>query len=112
MVCSAEFVIGRCGLDDWADGNEVLKARKKIHLIEAPSNWKSIILIGHTRIGPFTIVEGNNRIVAYMSSNRNGLDVPVYVGLGLVPCIVENGEADAAIARLRSFRLLSKSVVV
>src|ERR1700730_5928458 len=31
---------------------------------------------------------------------------------GLVPCIVENGEADAAIARLRSFRLLSKSVVV
>src|SRR3984893_16983239 len=32
--------------------------------------------------------------------------------LGLVPCIVENGEADAAIARLRSFRLLSKSVVV
>jgi len=31
---------------------------------------------------------------------------------GLVPCIVENGEADAAIARLRSFRLLSKSIVV
>src|SRR6202011_4325443 len=31
--------------------------------------------------------------------------------VGLVPCIVENGEADAAIARLRSFRLLSKSVV-
>jgi hypothetical protein len=78
-------IIGRCGLDDWADGNEVLKARKKIHLIEAPSNWKSIILIGHTRIGPFTIVEGNNRIVAYMSSNRNGLDVPVYVGLSEMP---------------------------
>src|SRR3984893_16783757 len=36
----------------------------------------------------------------------------VAVGFGLVPCIVENGEADAAIARLRSFRLLSKSVVV
>jgi hypothetical protein len=44
---------------------------------------------------------------------RTGLGSNAMIlALGDVPSIVENGEADAAIRRLRSFSALSKSAVV
>jgi hypothetical protein len=78
-------VVGRCGWDDPAgqDRNEVFKVaeRKNKQLLSAPSEWKSICLWGHSKEGPFTIIEGNNRLVAYASSQRRDLNIPVIVGL-------------------------------
>jgi hypothetical protein len=52
-----------------------------------PSNWGTPILWGHDRKGPFTIIEGNHRLVAYASqANKSGLSVPVFVGLSKTPC--------------------------
>ena len=73
-------IIGRCGLDDWADNNEVLKPRRQFTLTQAPSEWRSVILFGHAKAGPFTIIEGNHRLIAYTSNDRRGLSIPVYVG--------------------------------
>lgn len=39
-------------------------------------------LWGHDRSGPYTILEGNNRLTAYESTGRTGkLSLPVLVGL-------------------------------
>ena len=42
---------------------------------------------GHDRGGPFTILEGNNRLIAYASTApRPALEVSVFIGLSKSPC--------------------------
>jgi hypothetical protein len=77
-------VIGRCGWDDVGDENELLNVAKRRSetLTSNPSDWVAPILWGHTEEGPFTIMEGNHRLVAYASlQNRPELNIFVYVGL-------------------------------
>jgi hypothetical protein len=71
------------------DNNEVLKVahRMRIPLLRQPTDWAPPILWGHTRNGPFTVLEGNNRFVAYAAVRHQiALRVRVYVGLSAEPC--------------------------
>lgn len=82
-------VIARCGWDDRGDKNEVIRvaSRKNLSLTHQPFEWKRPILWGHQRAGPFTIIEGNNRLTAYASEHqRSRLSIPVLVGLSPTPC--------------------------
>jgi hypothetical protein len=46
-----------------------------------PSDWKRIILWGHNKAGPFTIIEGNHRLIAYVTAcYPQPLEIPVFVG--------------------------------
>jgi hypothetical protein len=77
---------------EWTDAddqNELAKvaARKRLPPLRSePSSWESPILWGHDRTGPFTILEGNNRLTAYARSGRACLDIPVLVGLSPLKC--------------------------
>jgi hypothetical protein len=52
-----------------------------------PDAWARIILWGHERIGPFSIIEGNNRLLAWAYANpRPPLNIRVYVGLSTSLC--------------------------
>ena len=90
-ACLGELlVIGRCGWDDPRDRNELLrvKLRKPIVLRGSPAEWSPPILWGHNRSGPFTILEGNHRLVAYASSKAPPeLQVPVFVGISDDVCV-------------------------
>ena len=79
-------------IDEWkdpSDNNEILKVglRKGQQLVCHWSSWEPPILLGHSRTGPFTIIEGNNRISSYIKSASNGLSIPVYIGLSSLKCI-------------------------
>jgi hypothetical protein len=52
-------------------------------LKSSPDTWTGrIILWGHSRGGPFSILEGNHRMLAYAhAAPRSGLSIDVYVGL-------------------------------
>ena len=65
--------------------NELANVAKRTPyaLHERPSMWKPIILWGHEKHGPFTIVEGNHRLIAYASSGLRELKIPVFIGLSL-----------------------------
>jgi len=83
-------VIGRCGWDDPRhDRNELEKVadRRVIELRAPPPEWDPPILWGHDRAGPFTILEGNNRLTAYVGSNEAGLEILTIIGLSAHPCI-------------------------
>lgn len=81
-------VIARCGWDDPRDQNELLRvaARSPRSLTSQPKNWPRPILWGHTNAGPFTIMEGNNRLTAYVSNNQSGIAIPVLVGVSAAQC--------------------------
>jgi hypothetical protein len=52
-----------------------------------PDKWARIILWGHSKVGRFSILEGNHRLVGYAASNSPlGLNIAVYVGLSQSPC--------------------------
>ena len=77
---------------DWKspeDKNELAKvaARKILELRQAPATWEPPILWGHEKEGPFTIIEGNNRLTAYVGSGHADLDIPVFVGLSPLRCV-------------------------
>jgi hypothetical protein len=83
------LVIGRCGWDDERDRNELaaVARRKPLGLKKPAAAWEALILWGHSKDGPFTILEGNNRLVAYASgSGQPPLGIPVYVGLSADHC--------------------------
>jgi hypothetical protein len=52
-----------------------------------PANWARVILWGHDNAGPFTILEGNHRLLGYAyTSPPRPLKIAVYVGLSPSPC--------------------------
>jgi hypothetical protein len=82
------YVVNNAGWNDPADNNELRRVagRRKIELQTGPSTWEPPILWGHDKRGPFTILEGNNRLVAYVCSGRTGIDTPVLIGLSPMRC--------------------------
>jgi hypothetical protein len=83
------FVIGRCDWDDSKDKNELSNVAKRKHFVleTPPARWSEPILWGHSQVGPFTILEGNHRLVAYAGmSEPPTLKIRVYVGLSRNPC--------------------------
>jgi hypothetical protein len=82
-------VIARCGWDHSGDRNELLRVvlRRPSALTSQPSSWARPILWGHEKAGPFTILEGNNRLVAFASQGQqSALMIPALVGLSPTPC--------------------------
>jgi len=84
------LVIGRCGWDSPSDSNELARVAQRCSKLLAtdPSKWAHPLLWGHSREGPFTILEGNNRLVALAGTvPRLDFTLPVYVGLSTMPCL-------------------------
>ncbi len=82
-------VIARCGFAASEDNTNLLNdaARQPRHLTTSPVNWNGVTLWGHSKNGPFTIIEGNHRLTAYASTSSGaGLKIPVFVGLSTTPC--------------------------
>jgi len=81
-------VVNYAEWNDPGDKNELAKvaARKPSPLRAPPSSWETPILWGHDRNGPFTIIEGNNRLTAYSGSGQSGLDISVLIGLSPMRC--------------------------
>ena len=80
------------GSDDWRsanDRNELLAVsrRRGEPLRHPPAAWEPAILWGHDPTGPFTILEGNNRLVNYARIADGSLAVTCYVGLSSAPCL-------------------------
>jgi hypothetical protein len=76
---------------DWmvaGESNELARvaARKKLVLGSQPASWEPPILWGHDKSGPFTVLEGNNRLTSYVGSGLRGLSVPVFIGLSPIGC--------------------------
>jgi hypothetical protein len=56
-------------------------------LTAATNEWPRILLWGHDRSGPFSIFDGNHRMIAYAAANpRPSLKINVYVGLSPSYC--------------------------
>lgn len=79
--------------EGWAypeESNELerVAARKSLELRGAISDWDAPVLWGHDSDGPFTILEGNNRLTALAGSaaNRQECAIEVYVGLSQQLC--------------------------
>jgi hypothetical protein len=82
-------VIARCGWDHSGDKNELFRValRRPSVLTSQPSSWARPILWGHAKAGPFTVLEGNNRLIAYASqAQQPPLMIPALVGLSPTPC--------------------------
>ena len=81
------LVLARCGLDNLAVNNELAQVvkDKAPALASPPSSWRKPILWGHDREGPFSIIEGNHRLLAYASAPQ-GVSIPVLVGVSPTPC--------------------------
>jgi hypothetical protein len=71
-------------------GNKLdqVSAVAKEPLKSPPDSWARIILWGHDKTGPFSIIEGCHRMLGYAHANpRPRLNVPVYVGLSPSYCV-------------------------
>jgi hypothetical protein len=61
-----------------------------------PEAWARIILWGHEKAGPFTIIEGNHRMLSWAHSNpRPVLNISAYVGISPSYCFWHH--ADPAV---------------
>jgi hypothetical protein len=86
-----EFFMSAKHNRQWDDaGNKLEKVAIEIKepLKFPPSAWPGhIILWGHDRKGPFSILEGNHRMLAYAGANpRPPLNINVYVGISPSYC--------------------------
>jgi hypothetical protein len=86
------YVIGRCGFEGSSENDDhqlqSFASSRPQTMNSPPSNWGAPILWGHEKKGPFTIIEGNHRLVAYASqAHKSGLSIPVFVGLSKTPCL-------------------------
>lgn len=82
-------VIGRFAWDHPGHKNELLQAaaRRPRPMRQPPRRWERIILWGHHKSGPFTILEGNHRLTAYAATpGAPAFSLPVYVGLSPSLC--------------------------
>ncbi len=83
-------VIGRCGWDDPGDHNELIRvaSRRPQPLQKSVTSWDPLLLWGHGKEGPFTILEGNNRLTAFAASATPEmiLNLSCYIGLSTKPC--------------------------
>ena len=85
--------------EDWNDGSGDFRigevARRRPIPLRAELPFPAMpILFGTARSGPFTIIEGNNRLVAYAGSGRSDYLGPVMIGISPTDC-VWNGPPSA-----------------
>lgn len=94
------LIIARCGLDNLAENNELIKVLRQTapSLTSLPAKWRKPILWGHDKCGPFSIIEGNHRLAAYTAHIDYTLSIPVLVGLSPTPCFFHYPDAPHFIA--------------
>ena len=82
------LAIGRCGWDSGVDENELrmVTLRWPEDGQTDPRTWVPPILWGHTTQGPFTILEGNHRLVFHVRHHVSELQAPVLIGLSSGLC--------------------------
>lgn len=83
VIASSDWV-------DQRDRNELRKvaARRPQTLRLPPTDWTQPILWSHDRAGPFSILEGNNRLTGYSLTPSYGpLRVECFVGLSPSRCV-------------------------
>jgi hypothetical protein len=80
---------------------ELLKAAPQLkwQLTKPPSSWNTTILWGHSKSGPFTILEGNHRLAAYADSGQSVPDIPVFVGLSPIACVYHRLDNSGTLLR-------------
>jgi hypothetical protein len=62
-------------------------AVEKIPLHTPPEAWGRVILWGHNKDGPFSIIEGCHRMIAFAGTEPpRDLNITVYVGLSKSYC--------------------------
>jgi hypothetical protein len=82
-------VIARCGF--MPEGHPTALLTSPSHrtpelLRTPPAEWKPLVLWGHSPSGPFTILEGNHRLAAFVGNGASEtLQLPVFVGLSNTP---------------------------
>jgi hypothetical protein len=84
------YVFNHSNFRNPGDLNELGKVAARmapIALTCPPDKWSERpVLLGHHKRGPFTILEGNHRLISYAQSERAGLDVSVLIGLSPMRC--------------------------
>lgn len=82
------YAVNNRAWNDPEDRNELYKvaARKRLAIKKQTSLWERPILWGHDRNGPFTIIEGNHRLSAYVFSGQTDLNISVLVGISPLKC--------------------------
>jgi len=82
-------VISHCHLDG-TGGMPLVKAAPKVgwELQEDQERWACPILFSNNPKGPYTILEGNHRLLAWRKKYPRGrsLLMPVYIGISKLPC--------------------------
>jgi hypothetical protein len=78
------LVINHSHWTSTADRNELLKVvlRRPEPLSGQPTSWAAPILWGHSKAGPFTILEGNHRLTA-LAGSTDTPETPLVVYIGL-----------------------------
>jgi hypothetical protein len=78
-------VAARCGWDAASDRNELRRVAERcerIETIESPEYWKPIVIWAHDPNGPFVILEGTHRMLAYaMRPDLSGTTIKAFAGL-------------------------------
>jgi hypothetical protein len=72
-----------------AEGNrlDLVAQAVKEPITANPTDWARVILWGHDKTGPFTILEGSHRMLGYAyATPRPPLNIAVYVGLSPSYC--------------------------
>jgi hypothetical protein len=76
-----------------------------------PDTWERVILWGHSKDGPFTIMEGNHRMIGWVGANsRPPLNIKAYVGLSPSYCYWHYADPDCQLAQ-GLLRLGDKEIV-
>jgi hypothetical protein len=69
-------------------------------LTDRPETWHPPVLWGHSKDGPFTIIEGNNRLTALASQEpESTFPIPAFVGLSALPCVWHEGDPPQILLR-------------
>lgn len=87
--------ISHCDLDG-AGGLPIPEGAKKIgwNLRDDQDLWDCPILFANKKEGPYTVLEGNHRLLGWKKKHPRGrsLRVPIYVGISKLPCFWHGGE--------------------
>lgn len=83
------YLVNHPTVSDQSNTFELIPAAPQLNwaLSKEPKDWEAPILWGHSKAGPFTILEANHRLAAYANTGRTDLDIPIFIGLSDTTCV-------------------------
>jgi hypothetical protein len=87
-VIASHGVGGRTSLFDLCELCEDRRSLTPSPFGSPPETWRGILLFGHSRLGPFSILEGNHRLLdaAYAGPRARPLALQVHVAISERDC--------------------------